>query len=89
MDKYMERFHHSSPDTRNMDTMLRQAAGLRKRADDPEYIEYVATNMERIAEDYANVYEKMIEARAILLKFRDITADYFGIKVDYEDDKTD
>lgn len=88
-DKYTQRFNASSPDTRNMDVLERQAAGLRERATSsthPDYVEFVATNMERIAADYAAVFQKMIAANKLLLDMRDQIADHFGIALDGAED---
>ena len=84
---YSKRFGLSCPNTRNMDTMMRQAAGLRKRAStDPEYVEFVAQNLERIAEDYAKCYQGMTEARAALMAIQEMTIGVVGKPIEIEDD---
>ncbi len=50
---------------------MRQAEGLRKRAGDADYVEFVATNMERIAGEYAETFQKMIDANKLLLHIKD------------------
>jgi hypothetical protein len=75
--KFTERFGASSPDTRNMDTLMRQAKALRCKPLTPQYIEFVAGNMERIAEDYFIIFQKMYEARKELMDIRDNIDGFF------------
>lgn len=76
MGQFSERFRASSPDSRNMDTLVKHAKALRARAaTDPDYVEFVAKNMERIAEEYAECFEKMREARQVVFATRDLLQD--------------
>ena len=73
---FTERFKASSPDSRNMDTLFKQAKALRERAaTDSEYVEFVAKNMERVAEEYASCFEKMQEARRFVFAMQNLLQD--------------
>lgn len=54
-----------------MDTLMRQASGIRKKTDDPTYIEFVAKNMERIAEEYAELYQKFMVSNELLIEIQE------------------
>lgn len=59
----------STPDTRNIDTLRRQAKRLLKRAaNEPDYVAFVAQNMMRIADEFAESLSRM---RANSIKMED------------------
>jgi Mg2+ and Co2+ transporter CorA len=50
----------STPDTRNIDTLRRQAERLVKRASsEPDYVKFVAQNMVRIADEFAETLNRL------------------------------
>jgi hypothetical protein len=72
-DKYADKFRASTPDTRNMDTLCRQAKRIRALSSDSsnkDKYEFIADNMERIAEEYSESYTKMCEARALIFDLK-------------------
>lgn len=82
---FSTRLGMSTPDSRNMDTMARMAKGLRSRMrvaqdldDMRDYVEHVATNLERMAEDYYTTMQAMVAARTALIAVQEITIGVVG-----------
>lgn len=79
----------STPDTRNMDTLRKQAKRLRVMAENHQVrdikpvemddVRFIAQNMERVADDYAKCARQRNEARAHLLQIVQSSLDVLGV----------